>query len=70
MLKAWIDSVYNGQYVFHQYPYENGIPFSIRIEVSNTLTLVAIANGDAMLSGPNAKRFSSVNELLANLQVE
>lgn len=42
-------------------------PFSIRIEIPNALTLVAIANGNAILSGPNPKRFSSADELAANL---
>ena len=41
--------------------------FSIRLEIPNALTLVAIANGNAILSGPNPKRFSSADELAANL---
>ena len=51
-------------------PMKIEFPFSIRIEIPNALTLVAIANGNAILSGPNPKRFSSADELAANSSVE
>lgn len=55
---------------FRQCLYENGIPFAIRREVPNELTRAALAEGDAMLSDPNTKRFSSVDELFTELETE
>lgn len=50
--------------------YYNGFPFDVRLEVPNAVTLSAMEEGDKMLHDPNAKRFSGVEELFAELEEE
>ena len=47
-----------------------GFPFDIRLDIPNKTTLEAIDEGEKMLSQQNAKRFSSVEELFADLDSE
>lgn len=48
--------------------YERAIPFTIHREIPNAETAAALAEGDQMLSDPNAKRFQSVEELFEDLE--
>lgn len=50
--------------------YHNGFPFDVRLETPNAVTLSAMEEGDKMIHDPNAKRFSSVEELFAELDEE
>ena len=50
--------------------YVHGLPFAPRRDIPNEATRAALAEGDAMLSDPNAKRFSSVDALFADLEAE
>ncbi len=44
-----------------------GFPFDVRLEEPNDTTLAALAEGDRMIHDPNALRFSSVEDLFAEL---
>lgn len=55
---------------FRQCLYENGIPFALKREIPNEITRGAMAEGDALLSDPNAKRYSSIEELFVDLEAE
>ena len=48
--------------------YHNGLPFEVRFENPNTTTMAALEEGDRMIKDPNAKRFSSVDELFEELE--
>lgn len=50
--------------------YYNGFPFDVRFETPNAVTLAAMEEGERMINDPNAKRFSSVEELFAELDEE
>ena len=47
--------------------YHNGFPFEVRLENPNTVTIAALEEGDRMIHDPNAKKFSSVDELFDEL---
>lgn len=47
--------------------YYNGFPFDVRLEVPNAITLAAFEEGERMLHDPDAPRFSSVEDLFAEL---
>ncbi len=47
--------------------YYNGFPFDVRFETPNDVTVSAIAEGEKMIADPNAKRFSSVDDLFEDL---
>lgn len=44
-----------------------GLPFEVKLDEPNTVTRTALEEGDRMLSDPNAQRFSSVEDLFAEL---
>lgn len=46
---------------------EGGFPFEVKLEQPNAATLAAFAEGEAMLSDPNAPRFNSLEELWEDL---
>lgn len=48
----------------------NGLPFDIRLDIPNETTLKAINESKEMLKQRNTKRFSSVDELFADLDTE
>ncbi len=50
--------------------YYNGFPFDVRLETPNAITLAAIEEGECMIHDPDAKRFSSVEELFMELDEE
>ena len=47
--------------------YYHGFPFEVRIENPNAVTIAALKEGDSMINDPNAKKFSSVDELFEEL---
>ena len=55
---------------FRQCLYAHGLPFEVKDEIPNQITREAFAEGEAMLADPNTKRFSSVDELFADLDAE
>ncbi|MBP5435281.1 type II toxin-antitoxin system RelB/DinJ family antitoxin [bacterium] len=48
--------------------YHNGLPFEVRFENPNATTIAALEEGDRMIKDPDAKRFSSVDELFDELE--
>ena len=48
--------------------YHNGLPFEVRFENPNATTIAALEEGERMIKDPNAKRFSSVDELFEELE--
>ena len=48
---------------------ENGIPFAVKLDIPNAETRAAIEEGDKLVADKNAKRYSSVSELRADLDV-
>lgn len=46
---------------------ENGIPFSLTLNVPNETTAAAIEEGRRLAHDPNAKRYSSMDDLKAAL---
>ena len=44
-----------------------GLPFEVRLDSPNSVTLAALKEGDRLLNDPEARRFSSVEDLLADL---
>lgn len=50
--------------------YVHGFPFTPQRDIPNETTRAALADGDAMLADPKAKRFSSVDDLFADLEAE
>ena len=50
--------------------YVHGFPFTPQRDIPNKTTRAALAEGDAMLADPKAKRFSSVDDLFADLEAE
>jgi DNA-damage-inducible protein J len=46
---------------------ENGIPFELKLDTPNEVTLAAIEEGDKMINDPSALRFSSVDDLFEEL---
>lgn len=55
---------------FRQSLLHNGMPFELSLDVPNAATLAAIKEAEKMLHDPNAKRFSSVEELFEELDSE
>lgn len=55
---------------FRQSLLHNGMPFELSLDVPNAVTLAAIKEAEQMLHDPNAKRFSSVEELFEELDSE
>lgn len=45
----------------------NGLPFEVRVDEPNETTYAAMEEAERMANDPNAKRFSSVEELFAEL---
>lgn len=52
---------------FRQSLLHNGMPFEITLDVPNSTTLVALAEGDKMINDPAAPRYSSVEALFEDL---
>lgn len=48
----------------------HGLPFEVKLNEPNAVTLAAIEEGERMLHDPNTKRFSSVDELFEELDEE
>ena len=48
---------------------ENGIPFDLRLDVPNEVTISAIEEGRRLMADPSAPRYSSMDELKAALEV-
>ena len=48
---------------------EHGIPFELKLEVSNEVTAVAIEEGRKLMADPTAPRYSSMDSLKAALEV-
>lgn len=48
--------------------YHNGLPFEVRFENPNATTMAALEEGNRMIKDPDAKRFSSVDELFDELE--
>lgn len=48
--------------------YYGGLPFEVRREEPNDATFLALEEGEIMLHDPAARRFSSVDELFADLE--
>lgn len=44
-----------------------GLPFEVKLDEPNAITRSALEEGDQMLSDPSAPRFSSVEDLFAEL---
>ena len=44
-----------------------GLPFEVRLDKPNSVTIAALEEGERMLDDPKAKRFSSVEALLTEL---
>ena len=44
-----------------------GLPFEVKLDEPNAITRAALEEGDQMLSDPSAPRFSSVEDLFAEL---
>lgn len=44
-----------------------GLPFEVKLDEPNAVTRAALEEGDQMLSDPNTQRFSSVEDLFAEL---
>lgn len=55
---------------FRQSLLHNGMPFELSLDVPNAVTLAAMKEAEQMLHDPNAKRFSSVEELFEELDSE
>ena len=55
---------------FRQSLLHNGMPFELSLDVPNAVTLATIKEAEQMLHDPNAKRFSSVEELFEELDSE
>ena len=47
---------------------EQRLPFEVKAMTPNEVTRAALNEGDRMLRDPNAKRFSSVDELFEDLE--
>lgn len=47
-----------------------GFPFEVRLEKPNAETIAAFEEGERMLHDPTAPRFSSVDELFADLEAQ
>ncbi|MEG2234469.1 MAG: type II toxin-antitoxin system RelB/DinJ family antitoxin [Oscillospiraceae bacterium] len=45
----------------------HGLPFEVRIDEPNEITYAAMEEAERMLKDPNTKRFSSVDDLFAEL---
>ncbi len=45
----------------------NGLPFEVKLDEPNAVTLAALEEGDQMLNDPDAPRFSSVDALFEDL---
>ncbi len=45
----------------------HGLPFEVKIDEPNELTYAAMEEAEQMLKDPNAKRFSSVDDLFEEL---
>ncbi len=45
----------------------NGLPFEVKMNEPNAVTLAALEEGDRMLNDPNELRFKSVEDLFAEL---
>lgn len=45
----------------------HGLPFEVKLDEPNAVTRAALEEGDKMLSAPNAKRYSNVDDLFADL---
>lgn len=45
----------------------HGLPFEVRIDEPNEITYAAMEETERMLKDPNTKRFSSVDDLFAEL---
>ena len=52
----------------HQSLMTQGLPFAVRRERPNKTTLAAIAEGERIAHDPNARTFSSVDELMKELE--
>lgn len=52
---------------FRQSLLHNGMPFELSLDTPNSFTKLAFEEGDNLLNDPSAKRFSSVEDLFADL---
>lgn len=48
----------------------HGLPFEVKIDEPNAITLAALAEGDSLLNDPAAPRYSSVDDLFKDLMSE
>ena len=48
---------------------EHGIPFELKLDVPNEITVAAIEEGKRMMSDPLASRYSSMDDLKSALEV-
>ncbi len=48
---------------------ENGIPFDVKVETPNAVTIAAIEEGERLLKDKKAKTYKSVDELRRELNV-
>lgn len=48
---------------------ENGIPFSLKLDVPNETTINAIEEGRRLMADPSTPRYSSIDELKAALEI-
>lgn len=48
---------------------EHGIPFELKVDVPNDVTVAAIEEGRRMMSDPSAPRYSSIEALKEALEV-
>ena len=48
---------------------EHGIPFELKLDVPNEITVAAIKEGKRMMSDPLAPRYSSMDDLKSALEV-
>ena len=48
---------------------EHGIPFELKLDVPNEITVAAIKEGKRMMSDPLAPRYSSMDDLNSALEV-
>lgn len=48
---------------------ENGIPFELKLDVPNEITIATIEEGKMLMSDPSTQRYSSIDKLKVALEV-
>lgn len=48
---------------------EHGIPFELKLEIPNEITVAAIEEGKKIVSDPNSPRYSDIESLKAALEI-